>query len=236
MVDTPYGVVARRTRPSSVASLRGRATHAPRTPESVQSDTTVIVTSVKGGAGEPQSGFPDGAGGRGGSGEGRKAVVVDVPVIMLLEFQQSKSHEKLEVLQIQLIVGLQDIPVVSQRQVPTVLSFVLQVQFLEVVDMPVVAQRQVLGSMVAVAVHRRSSTFLSCRRSFIQQTIAIHLLQCVDKVVHVPVVQVVQVSQVPVVEETDGSHSCSSLRKSLRSQPVLGQGCCMPVGVQQQVS
>ena len=36
---------------------------------------------------------------------------MDVPVIML-EFQQSKSYEKLEVPQIQLIVGVQDIPVV----------------------------------------------------------------------------------------------------------------------------
>ena len=67
---------------------------------------------------------------------------MDIPVILLLEFQQSKSYEKFEVPQIQLIVGVQ-VPVVSQRQVPTVLSFVLQVQFLEVVDMPVVVQRHV---------------------------------------------------------------------------------------------
>ena len=33
---------------------------------------------------------------------------------MLLDFQQSKSYEKLEVPQIQLIVGVQDFPVVSQ--------------------------------------------------------------------------------------------------------------------------
>ena len=42
---------------------------------------------------------------------------MDVPVIML-EFQQSKSFEKLEVPQIQLIVGVQDIPVVSQETGP----------------------------------------------------------------------------------------------------------------------
>ena len=74
---------------------------------------------------------------------GDEGGVVDVPVIML-EFQQSKSHEKLEVPQIQFIVGVQDIPVVSQRQVPTT----LQVQFLEVVDMPVVVQRQVRAAAV----------------------------------------------------------------------------------------
>ncbi len=39
---------------------------------------------------------------------------MDVSVIMLA-FQQSKSYEKLEVPQIQLIVGVLDIPVVSQR-------------------------------------------------------------------------------------------------------------------------
>ena len=87
-------------------------------------------------------GFPDGAGGKGAEVRG-KAVVVDVPVIML-EFQQSKSYEKLEVPQIQLFVGVQDIPVVSQRQVPTV----LQVQFLEVVDMPVAVQRLVRAAAV----------------------------------------------------------------------------------------
>ena len=75
---------------------------------------------------------------------------MDVPVIML-EFQQSMSFENLEVPQIQLIDEVVDIPVVSQRQVPTVLSFVLQVQFLEVVDMPAVVQRQV----PAVAVCRQ---------------------------------------------------------------------------------
>ena len=72
---------------------------------------------------------------------------MDVPVVML-EFQQSMSYDKLEVPQIQLFVGVLDIPVVSQRQVPTVLSFVLQVQFLEVVDMPVVVQRQVRAAAV----------------------------------------------------------------------------------------
>ena len=58
------------------------------------------------------------------------------------------SYENLEVPQIQLIVEVVDIPVVSQRQVPTVLSFVLQVLFLEVVDMPIVVQRQVHAAAV----------------------------------------------------------------------------------------
>ena len=65
------------------------------------------------------------------------------------------------------------------------------------------------------------------------KTIEISLLQFIDKVVDVLVVQVVQVSPVPVVETTDGSHSCS--RENRCDPPVLGQGCCMPVGVQQQV-
>ena len=63
---------------------------------------------------------------------------MDVPVITQLEFQQFVSYGNLEVPQIQLIVEVVDIPVVLQRQVPTV----LQVQFLEVVDMPVAVQRQ----------------------------------------------------------------------------------------------
>ena len=122
--------------------------------------------------------------------------VVDVSVIML-EFQQSKSYEKLEVPQVQLIVGVQDIPVVSQRQVTTV----LQVQFLEVVDMPVVVQRQVR----AAAVCRQGRQILVVAQRQIPmvpsvlQTIEILLLQSIDKVVYVLVVQVVQVSPVLVV-------------------------------------
>ena len=52
---------------------------------------TVIITSVQGGAREPQSLFPDGAGGKGAEGLAGKAVGVDVFVIMLLEVKQSKS-------------------------------------------------------------------------------------------------------------------------------------------------
>ena len=49
-------------------------------------------------------------------------LAVYVPVIMQLEYQQSK-YENLEVPQLQFIVGLLDIPVVTQRQVPTVPTF-----------------------------------------------------------------------------------------------------------------
>ena len=69
--------------------------------------------------------------------------MADVPVITQLECQQFVSYENLEVPQIQLIVEVVDIPVVSQRQVPTVLVPTLQVHFLEVVDTPAVVQRQV---------------------------------------------------------------------------------------------
>ena len=65
MGSTPYRVAARRTCPSSVASFRERATHAPAdSRESVQNDTAVNCILVWDGAREPQSGFPDGEGGR----------------------------------------------------------------------------------------------------------------------------------------------------------------------------
>ena len=108
---------------------------------------------------------------------------MDVPVIML-EFQQSKSYEKLEVPQIQLIVGVQDIPVVSKRQVPTV----LQVQFLEVVNVPVVVQRQVRAAAV-------------CRH--------------VDKVVNIPVVAQRQIPMAPSVQKTMTIPLCSVMSMTL---------------------
>ena len=67
MVDTPYGVVARRTRPTT-----------PGNPESVQSETTVIITAVWGGARDP-----GGWRGRGGGGWRRFLVQLfglDVPL------------------------------------------------------------------------------------------------------------------------------------------------------------
>ena len=72
MGSTPYRVAARRTCPSSVASFRERATHAPAdSRESVQNDTAVNYILVWDSAQEPQSGFPDGEGGRGrGAGGG----------------------------------------------------------------------------------------------------------------------------------------------------------------------
>ena len=71
MGSTPYGEAARRTCPSSVAFLRGRATHALRTPESVQCDTTVFITSVWSGAREPLKWVP----GRCWLGVGRRLVL-----------------------------------------------------------------------------------------------------------------------------------------------------------------
>ena len=61
MGDTPSGVVAVRMWPSRVASF-GRVTHAPADPEPCTERATVFITSVWGGAWEPQSGFPDDAG------------------------------------------------------------------------------------------------------------------------------------------------------------------------------
>ena len=46
--------------------------------------------------------------------------VADVPAIMQLEFQQFKPYENQEEPQIQFIVRALDIPVVTQRWVPTV--------------------------------------------------------------------------------------------------------------------
>ena len=133
---------------------------------------------------------------RGSRGEGEKTVVVDVPVIMLLEFQQSKSYEKLEVPRIQLIVGVQDIPVVSQRHVPTVLSFVFQVQFLEVVDMPVVVQRQ-----RSCILSKRKGCQHPCRVAGADPNGSV----CSGRPWRFPCCSVLtQVSQVPVVEESDG--------------------------------
>ena len=105
---------------------------------------------------------------------------MDVPVI-LLEFQQSKSYEKWEVPQIQLIVGVQDIPVVSQRQVPTVL------QFLEVVDMPVVAQRQVRTAAVCRqgCQHPCHGAEADHHGSVCSEDHSDSPLQCVDKVVNI---------------------------------------------------
>ena len=104
---------------------------------------------------------------------------------------------ELDVPQIQLVVGVQDTPVVSQRQLPTVAVLSLQVQFLEVVDMPVVVQRQVRAAarddkVVNIPVESQRLIPMVPSPS-LQMTIAIPLLQYVDKMVHVLVVQVAQV-------------------------------------------
>ena len=58
-------------------------TRGPQSP--ALSDTTVIITSVQGGAREPQSGFPDGAGDGAAAGGVVQFLdkVVDVPVVFL---------------------------------------------------------------------------------------------------------------------------------------------------------
>ena len=61
---------------------------------------------------------------------------------------QSKSHVNVEVPQIQFIVTVLDIPVATQRRLPTVQTVLKtgefpQVQFLDLVDTPVIVQRQV---------------------------------------------------------------------------------------------
>ena len=96
-----------------------------------------------------------------------------------------------------------------QRHVPLLRSAV--VEFSRSSSKPVVAQRQI--PMVPS----------------VQQTIEISLLQSIDKVVYVLVVQVVQVSQVPVVEKTGGSHSCSSSRNLFRSRRFLDKVVACPL-------
>merc|ERR1712064_129760 len=86
-------------------------------------------------------------------------------------------------------MGVVDVPVIMQRQVPAVqrvqkMVEVPQLQFIDrVVDIPVVQQRQVPTVQT------------------VQQTIEIPQMQYIDKVVDVPVVQVMQVPQLQVVEK-----------------------------------
>ena len=146
MGDTPLGVVAKRIQPFGVASF-GSVTQHPRTPEPCTKRYDGFYYVCLGQRREPQSGF------------GRVKVlvfsqdrfysvlwsrssVVDVPLFYNDEFQQSKRFD-LKVPQTQFFLRVLDIPVVTQRQVPTVQTFTLQVQFMEVVDMPAVVQRQV---------------------------------------------------------------------------------------------
>ena len=92
----------------------------------------------------------------------------------------------------------------------------LQVQFLEVVDMPVVVQRQVRAAAVCRqgCQHPCRGAEADSHGSVCSEDHSDSPLQCVDKVVSVLVVQVVQVPQMLVVEETDGSHCCISLRET----------------------
>ena len=116
----------------------------------------------------------------------------------------SESYDKLEAPQFQLFVGVMDIPVALQRQVPTVFqcsrcsSWRSSTCPLSCNDRCTQLQRVDTGRGAEADPHG----------SVCLETIEISQLQFTDKVV-VPVVQIVQFSQVPVVEKTDGSHSCS---------------------------
>ena len=97
--------------------------------------------------------------------------------------------------QIQLIVGVQDFPVVSQRQLPTVLSFLSRCSSWRLSTCPLLcndrcAQLQFVDKVVNIPVvsQRRIPKVPS-----VQSTITIPLLQHVDKVVYVLVEQVAQV-------------------------------------------
>ena len=126
--------------------------------------------------------------GGGGAGEGLRCLsglvpqrfveqflsVVDVPVIFKDKFQQSKRFE-LKVPQTQFFLRVPDIPVPTQRQVPTVLTLTVQVQFLEGLT-PVVVQRQVFVVTVQKTVEVPQL-----------QVIDVGVVQFLDKVVEVPV-------------------------------------------------
>ena len=150
-----------------------------------------------------------------------KAAVEDVSVTMLDKFLQSKPYEILEVPQIQLIDGVVDVPVVLQRQVPTgPLSRSRCSSWTRLLTSPLLR-----NDRCAVAVRRQGrGAEADPHGSVCSEDHRDSQLQSIDKVVNVPGVQVVQVPPVPIVEKTGGSHSCRPLRKSLRSQPVLGQG------------
>ena len=113
----------------------------------------------------------------------------------------------------------------SQRQVPTVLSFTLHVQFLEVGDLPVVLQRQVLGLWLQKTADSSQLQFIAVDDipvvaqflmvQTVQKTIVIHQLQSFDKVVDVPL----EVVDIPVVTQKAYPHgpNCS---ENHRNSPV----------------
>ena len=150
MGSTPNGVAARRTCPSSVASFRGRATHAPADFRTGRYDGHYYICLGRR-PGAPKW-FPDGAGG-GGGGAGR----AEIPGAALRfgrpcdHAATSSSSSYDDVPQIQFNERVVDFPVVRQLRVPTLQTVhmtveILQVPFLGLVlDMPVVMHRQVHG-------------------------------------------------------------------------------------------
>ena len=115
------------------------------------------------------------------------------------------------------------IPVVTQRQVPTVHSFMLPVQFLDTVfDMLVVVLRQVLGLMVLKTVVVPQLQFIAgVDISFVAQR-QFPVVQTIQQIIEVPLSFVFDgrcprhagraFSQVLPWRKHSCSHSCSSLR------------------------
>ena len=149
---------------------------------------------------------------------------VDVSVIML-PFQQSKSYEKLEVPQIQLIVGVLTFQLCRRDRYPQCCPSCSRCSSWRLSTCPLFhndryVQLQCVDKVVNIPV--------------VAQRLIDSLLQCVDKVVNVLVVRVVQVPRMLVVEVVQ-IPQLQLAEKIVCDPPVLGQGCCMPVGVQQQV-
>ena len=132
---------------------------------------------------------------------------MNVPVISD-KLPQSKSYVNVEVLQIQFIVTVLDIPVVTQRRLPTVQTVLKtgelpQVQFLDLVDMPVIVQRQVRSLR-----QRMSSTPLSWRRCRFPWSVFLRFSSCGTSIRWSScVVQVLQF--VRRCGRQSRSHSCS---------------------------
>ena len=135
------------------------------------------------------------------------------------------------------------IPVVTQRQVPTVHSFMFPVQFLVMVlDMPIEVPRQLLGSMVQKTVVPQLPSIEGRRHSFRAAEAdpdgPDYSADHTDSAVAVlfvgrcPCCAGRADSQVPPWRRHSCSHSCSSLRKSV---PVANNHRCIPVGTQRQI-
>ena len=119
------------------------------------------------------------------------------------------------------------VPVVTQRQVPTGHAFMLQVLFLEAIDVTVVVLRQVLGSMVQKTGVVPELQFIEGRRHSFRAAEACPLVQSVQQIVEIPQLLFVfwwsmsllcrsrWLLRCRVWRRQSCSHSSCSLRKSL---------------------